>query len=333
MNCSVSANVSSGMEPEGPCVYCWCMIFIAYIPIVTLTVTVLVAVIGAKAVPGTIRFVLANILAALLTTMTGTLMAFWNRTILTSSNHLCPSDTACRVYYWLINTGGTARLSFMATFAVVVFIIIRCSNKAVRPIILILSVVAIWMFVSIFNAQLFSSQIVVSSFLDNSGCVPHLVSLIGLVYAVPYAIIFILVPVTLTISLPCAACCFIRKNIATTEGGPLLSKAMVKFTLFLLLGNTLGVLGQSTPVIFAVITKEGSKINNRELDVAINFVNGIFLTISFIPTPILVLVYFKAVRKQLGKFLARVFKCVCRNQDTPAVTQTQPDGHKVMQKY
>ena len=104
MNCSVSANASSGIEPDGPCVYCWCMIFIAYISIVTHIVTVLVVVIGAKAVPETIRFVLANILAALLTIMTGTLMAFWNRAILTSSNHLCPSDTACRVYYWLINS-------------------------------------------------------------------------------------------------------------------------------------------------------------------------------------------------------------------------------------
>ena len=321
MNCSTISNTSNlqpngtDRESEGPCVYCWCMLIFAYIPIVTLTVTVLVAVIGAKAIPVIIRLVLVNILAASLTSIIGTAMGFLNSAILTSSNHLNSSDTACRVYYWLINTGGTARLSFMATFAVVVFIIIRCSNTAVRPIILILSVVAIWMFVIIFNALLFSSQIVVSNFLDNSGCVPHLAALIGLVYAVPFAIIFVLVPVTLAISLPCAACCFIQKNITTMERRPLLSKAMVKFTLFLLLGNTLGVLGQSTPVLLAVITKENGNIYNDKIDRAITYVNGILLTLSFIPTPILILLCFKPVREQLWKLGIWLYTTVITNRN------------------
>ena len=101
--------------------------------------------------------VLANILAASLTTIAGTAMVFLNRAILSSVNNLCPSNTACRVYYWLISTGGTARLSFMATFAMVVFIIIRSSNAAVCPIILFLLVMAIWIFEIAFNAQVFSN--------------------------------------------------------------------------------------------------------------------------------------------------------------------------------
>ena len=316
MNCSATANASSATESEGPCVYCWCMIFLAYIPIVTLTVAVLVAVISAKSVPRSIRFVLANILAASLTTITGTVMAFWNRAILTSTDHLCPSDTACRVYYWLINTGGSARLSFMATFAVVVFVIIKCSTTAIRPIFLVLSVIAIWIFSIAFNAQLFSSQIVVSHFLDGSGCVPRLAMSVGLVYAVPYMIVFVLIPVNLTISLPCATICFIRKNTQKRRDG-MLTKAMVKFTLFLLLGNTIGVLGQSTPIFFAVLSKEGSAISNDGLSVAINYLNGIFLTVSFVPTPILVVVYFKHVRKQLRKCLVWMFKlkCIRREED------------------
>ena len=315
-NCSVTANVSSAEGSQEKCIYCWCMIVLAYIPIVTFTVAVFVAVINAKSVPSTIRLVLLNILAASLTTMTGTLMVFWNRAILTSTNHLRPSDTACRFYYYVINAGGTARLSFMATFAVVVFVIIKWSNTAVRPIVLHLSLAAIWVFVAIFHAQLFFPQIVVSSFLESSGCVPRLAPPIGLVYAVPFSIIFILIPVTLAISLPCVAICFIKKNTHKMEGRTLLSKAMVKFTLFLLLGNILGVLGQSTPVFFAVVSKEGSTVNNHELDVAINFMNGILLTVSFIPTPILILVYFRHIREQFRKFLAWLFKCVHRKQDS-----------------
>ena len=314
MNCSATANASSATESKGPCVYCWCMLVLAYIPIITVTVAVLVAVISAKSVPSAIRIVLANILAASLTTILGTVMAFGNRAILTSTDHLCPSDTACRVYYWLINTGGSARLSFMATFTVVVFVIIKCSTTAIRPIFLILSVIAIWIIVFAFNAQLFSSQIVVSHFLDSSGCVPRLSMSVGFVYAVPYLIVFALIPVNLAISLPCATICFIRKNTQKRENG-ILTKAMVKFTLFLLLGNTIGVLGQSTPILFALISKEGGAISNDGLSEAINYVNGILLTASFVPTPILIVVYFKHVRKQLRKCLVWMLKCVRREQD------------------
>ena len=192
LNTSKLGLLPNDTRTQTPCVYCWCMLVIAYVPIVTLTLTLLVAVIGTKAVPVTIRFILVNILAASLTSITGAVMLFLTRAILRSASHLSPSDTACRVYYWLIDTGGTARLSFMATFAVVVFVIIKCSNAAVRPIILLLSVVAIWMFVIIFNAQLFLPQIVVTNFLENSGCVPHLTAPIGFLYAVPFAIIFVL---------------------------------------------------------------------------------------------------------------------------------------------
>ena len=100
---------------------------------------------------------LANILAASLTTIAGTAVDFLNRAILSSVNNLCSSDTVCRVYYWLISTGGMTRLRFMATFAMVVFIIIRSSNAAVCPIILFLLVMAIWIFVIAFNVQVFSN--------------------------------------------------------------------------------------------------------------------------------------------------------------------------------
>ena len=304
MNCSGTSNVlSNSTGIDGSYIYCWCMLIFAYIPIVTLTVIVLVAVIGAKGVPGTIRFVLVNILAASLITIAGTAMALGSRIISTSTNNLCPSDTACRIYYWVIYTGGTARLSFMATYAVVVFVIIRHSNTAVRPIILLLSVLGIWIFVISFNALVFSSQIVESNYLGNSGCVPHAGTQLWALYVVPFTIIFVLFPVTLAISLPCVAIWFIKNN--KQEGRPRLSKPIVKFTLFLLLGNVLGVLGQAMPVLLATITWENGNTYNQQIDAAVKYSDGILLTISFIPTPILILVSFKPVWSQLQKILLK----------------------------
>lgn len=302
MNTSNLLSNNTTLLQAGPCVYCWCMLFMAYVPIVTLTVTVMVAVVATQAVPVTIRIVLTNILAASLATITGGVMQFLNRAILSSATNLMPSDAACRVYYWIITAGGTARLSFMATFAVVVFAIIKWSTTTVRPSFLLLSVTAIWMFVFIFNAQLFFSQIVVNNFLYNSGCVPHFAQY-GSVYVVSFVIIFVLVPVTLTVLLPCSAIFFIRSrnDTGTMEGRPLLSKAMVKFTLFLLVGNTLGILGQGMPVLLATITRVNGNEFDDSIDMAINYTNGILLTLSFIPTPILILVCFKPVREQFRK--------------------------------
>ena len=333
MNSSSSFNLlSNGTDdPQaGPCIYCWCMLFFGYVPIVILTVAVMVAVIATTAVPTTIRFVLTNILAASLTTITGGMMQFLNRAILRSATHLMPSDTACRVYYWLITAGGTARLSFMATFAVVVFIIIKCSNTAVRPIFLLLAAVVIWMFVFIFNAQLFLPQIVVNNFLQNSGCVPHLAQLaIGSLYVVPFAIIFVLIPVSLAISLPCAAIFFIRSRNSTgaMEGKPLLSKAMVKFTLFLLVGNTLGILGQGMPVLLATITKDTGNEFDDQIDLVINYSNGILLTLSFVPTPILILLFFKPVREQFEKLRVWLTHRCCFHR------KQEPTNHITLHHY
>ena len=241
---------------------------------------------------------------------------FSNRAILSSTNYGCPSDTACRVYYWVIDTGGTARLSFTATYAVVVFVIIRRSNTAVRPIILLLSVLAIWMFVISFNALLFSPQIVESNLLEYSECVPCAGTQLWALYTVPFIIIFVLVPISIAIVLPCAAICFIKTNII--EGRPQLSKPMVKFALFLLLGNTLALLGQATPVILASLTRDNRDDINYMLNVAINYTNGILLTLSFIPTPILILVYFKPIWKQLTKLPAWLFKC-CKGGNSGSV--------------
>ena len=73
---------------------------------------------------------------------------------------------------------------------------------------------------------------------------------------------------------------------------------------FLLLENLLSAIGQSTPVITAYVGSLTTEVN-----LAINQANGIIILFSIVPTPILVLMYFKPVRD----LLKRCFLHVCRN--------------------
>ena len=57
----------------------------------------------------------------------------------------------------------------------------------------------------------------------------------------------------------------------------------------------------------------------RLICMAISYVNGILLTLSFIPTPILILLCFKPVSEQLGKLPIWLYSCChCKQEPTAA---------------
>ena len=84
---------------------------------------------------------------------------------------------------------------------------------------------------------------------------------------------------------------------------------MLKFSVFLLLGTLLSTIGQTTPVIAAHI--ESNSLSPRMLKV-INEIIASTVLVSIIPTPILILVYFKPVRVLMKKCLLRLCRNVCK---------------------
>ena len=157
-----------------------------------------------------------------------------------------------------------------------------------------------WLVCIAFNSTftVFPSIVKVST-LQGTACAVHS-GPYGLVYIIPFFVCFVFIPFALTVVILVTA--FYWINSLREHAASL--KPLLKFSTFLLLGNLLSAIGQSTPVITAYVASTAP-----EVELAVILSNGIIILLSIIPTPILVLVYFKPVRT----LMKQCFLCVCRN--------------------
>ena len=200
----------------------------------------------------------------------------------------------------------------MAVFAVVVVVIIKCSNSSVKLKYLIISVMVVWTACVALGATLFVPGVV-----DLSQCLADVIFLTRVklwVFAVPYFLFFVIIPCTLATVLPMYAFCYIRSNLVSENASSL--KPMLKFTFFLLLGNALCFFGNTLGTAGGLASKIANVGEDMLLD--LQRLYHVSLALSLIPTPILILVYFKPVRMKLKKFVLRVCGKWCRSHLLPS---------------
>ena len=291
----------SNMTVRDPCVVCLVVVPL-YVILLVFTVSILSLVIAAKALPHVIRFVLVNILFANFTAGLGILVIILARVIMTRVPRFSQTEESCKFLIAFISVGGTSRPLIMGVYAVVVCIIIMKSIGAVKFKFLSICMLAMWLVCVVFSSTLLFPGVLKVSTLQGTGCVPH-AGPYGLVYTVPFFACFLLIPFSLTAVILITVICYVKSNTVSEHAASL--RPLLKFSTFLLLGNLLGVIGQSTPVIAAYVLDSPTP----KLERAINRTNGIIILLSLVPTPILILVYFKPVRDLLKMCFLRA----CRN--------------------
>ena len=218
------------------------------------------------------------------------------------------TDVSYNIFLAIMAIGGNGRSAFMAVFAVVVVVIIKCSNSAVRFKYLIVSVVVVWTACVAVGAIL-----VVPGVVDRAPfrCSANLVLEPGneiWIFSALYFLFFVIIPCTLATVMPVYALCYIRSNLTCENTQSL--KPMLKFTLFLLLGNGLGFFGNFIGTAGSLIMK--SVNTDVEVTRVLRLVYNVLLALSLIPTPVLILVYFKPVRNQMRKCVLKVCGKWCR---------------------
>ena len=84
-----------------------------------------------KSIVGTLRLVLVNIITAGQVVIVGLMMYFIAEVIISGCwcPEIRPSDAACRLIYWIIVSGGAARLMYMTTFAISVYVLVRAVQR------------------------------------------------------------------------------------------------------------------------------------------------------------------------------------------------------------
>ena len=284
------------------------MMVILYAAIIAYTAVVLSLVVAANGLRATIRFVLTNILVASIITSFGIALICLHELITSISHLFSSSDVSIQIFLAVLATGGNGSSSLMAVFAVVVVVIMKCSNSAVKFKYLIGSVVVVWIACVAVGAILFVPGVVDRTPIR---CSVNLVLEPGnkiWIFSTLYFLFFVIIPCTLATVMPVYALCYIRSNLTCENTQSL--KPMLKFTLFLLLGNGLGFFGNFLGTAGSLIIK--SVNTDVEVTRVLRVVYNVSLALSLIPTPILILVYFKPVRIQMRKCVLKVCGKWCR---------------------
>ena len=102
---------------------------------------------------------------------------------------------------------------------------------------------------------------------------------------------------------------------------------MMKFALFLVLGNVINFVGQTTPLLFVAFAPAGK--DWYTLEKAFNYIEAVFIFLSLIPTPVLILIYFRPVRQRMKRMLCGVCmkKVVSLEKSKTAKTATGSGGN------
>ena len=280
------------------------IVLVLLVPVSLLDLLIIVATYKADSIPKTIKLVVINLFSGSVALALGLMIIFIANVILTGCRCGEPSDFVCRLALFIITAGGASRLEFVALFSSLVFAIVKNREENVKKSVFIILSITFWLVSLILNVPVFIPEVWQITFIGGVTCSPHATGTNTFIHATIIFTVFCVCGFAVTIVMPIVTMCYIKHK--TITGDTLLYKAMAKFALFLLIGNGANFIGQSAPVFLALFAVQGKE--NVEAERIFSYVEGIFLNLSLIPAPILVLMYLKPVRIKILQMITGTFR-------------------------
>ena len=267
------------------------------IPVFTVDLGLILTIVFCRVhISGIIRFLLLNILVSCVILALGLIMHRLAGIILASSGgNMDLNMGACGFILWLIVSGSIARIVFMAVYAVTVYVIVKGKPQFLQkiPISIALSVV-MWMVILFLCALYVGLPITGIGYTVGLSCTLYSVSNDAYVFEAIMLLLLGVVPFVITLIIPIVTICHIRKKTHSKDTE--FHKAITKFAFFLVIGNFFNLLAVVFPFItFAMATSSAYYTMN----IISVYAPYAVLTFSLVPTPILILAYFKNVRTRV----------------------------------
>ena len=264
------------------------MLLAVVLPVIAANTVLLVALVLDSSTVKVVRLVLGSILVSCLLVALGLAMYHIAGIILNLSPVKTPPEVPCTITLFLIGFGGAARLEFMAAFAITVYIVKSGRDTKKNTFVAVLvAVIILWVVAFLGSSPLLSQDTFFTGYSGPSCAFAeagiHSYITIGL-----YAFFFGLVPLCVTIIVLIITSCFIKYH---SFAGIQAKTAMVKCAFFLLLGSTVNWIGLFVPAINAFIEPTIGSAGGR-IYTAYTLLNS-----ALVPTPILIPIYFKPIRK------------------------------------
>lgn len=278
------------------------LLFVIIIPAAILNCIILVSLIVQSSLFTTVRLVFGALTAAGLLNAFGLIMQRSGGIILASTLLPNPNLGVCKFILWTILTGAACRLTFLAIFSISVLVIVVAKPKYAKPIIFGIVFAVTFLVIAAICASAFSRSVADVQYASGVSCSPRSVGTPTVAFVIIYIILFALVPLCITLVTPVVVMCYIRRNTITEDVK--IKKALARFTLFLLFGNVFNIIGIILPAAIAAQRTASSVSRNGGV---VEYLPYALMSLSLLPFPILMLIFFKAVRDGIRKF----FCCCC----------------------
>jgi hypothetical protein len=244
--------------------------------------------------------------------LVGLAVAYMDDVLIFSIGHLAPSSQLCRAISAAVGTGSTARLLYMATYAVTVYAIARYTGRNLQTAkwkfcTLFMGMESFWLISIAPNLLFFHPDIVQTTFEDNTICVTQGSGQWSIVAFFMGAALLGLLPFIISIVFPVLTIVYIKKNVISTNKQAL--KSMTKFSLFLLIANGIHISGSGIPFLLAIFLRKTSGSNLQVFNIAWSNVETFIIILSLIPTPIIILVFFKPILQDFKKIPSLICWC------------------------
>ena len=280
------------------------------LPWMILNFLLLLAICLGKKLPVMVRLILSNMVISSEVVLVGLAVGYTDDVLIFSVGYLAPSKQLCRATLTAVCIGSSARLLYMATYAVTVYVIARYTGRNLRAAkwkfcTLFLAIESLWLVLIVTNVLFFHPDIVHITFVDNTICIIQGSSQWSIVAFFMRVTLLALLPFIISTVFPVLTIVYIKKNVISTNKQTL--KSMIKFSLFLLIVNGIHISGSGT--FYSLITFSPETWESNRHMIAWSNVETFVIILSLIPSPFIVFVFFKPIRQDFKKIAC--FICWC----------------------
>ena len=203
----------------------------------------------------------------------------------------------CRFNWWLGNIATLSRTFSVLAFTMIVMITVRYGKNVIKPLYIVLSLIAVWAGPLPITFQYQVPQFYGIKYISGVVCLP-LVDDAVIFRARLFFTVFVLsfgcwIPLIICIVLPIVVLCYIKKHSVT--GDKEYNKAIAKLSLFLVSGSLIKAITVTIISILVYVTTVPI--------VSIIYSTFIIRVLSLYPTPFFIVAYLKPVRKEMKKFI------------------------------
>ena len=291
------------------------------IPVTVINIAIVVALTLENSITTPIRIVLINTPIACIIVAVG---LFVNQvaSLCGSTTGIDPPMEVCRLAFFCWGIGGAGRLSFMAAYAITVYLMVhingaKLGTAKLKAKFVFIAIALVWLFVFLFIFW-FLVPFAFAALFDQASCVPLPTTESGIAFTIVYCLVFGLICFSITIIFPIITLLYVKKN--TLKENNDITTALAKFAFFLLVGNVINILSEILPTVLAATVVDSGSISDVT---PISKIVLSIVAISLIPPPIFILAYFKKIRMRLLQ------PCMKKTSHQPHIKSSSKDTESV----